>query len=277
MDFILRQSSSVLLVIMLVIGRPVTTAVISHSTSQTWTQLSCPNGQFVYKIPPGIYTNDDGVDQSLDPGYICRQCQVCPDGAKVTTPCNTKADTVCGDCVEKDHIFDQGTKSCQPKYIVEGRPEWVRSKDVPTTTRIDVDLPDSVSTVSSSTINTLFVAAVTLFTIVTCTAVILSICCTVTLIRDWHNKNRQRSAVITPTGRNLPSKILAFTNPKGKGTETSGKNGHVNDNYTEDVDAQSQYRPLCDKERKESVCEYLRALESDKDSLIKNVKDISTC
>ncbi|XP_070564669.1 uncharacterized protein [Ptychodera flava] len=181
--------------------------------------LDCPLGQFVYKIPPGIYRNSDGIDEAINPGYDCRQCRICPIGAKVIAKCSLFADTVCGGCIKEGYVFDEGTKSCQPLYIVEGRLpsdreeerlKLVAGKITPGTSpecgngsQHDGDL-----SVSTQTVDALFVAAATLFAIVLFFAVVLVIVAGVSAVANrsgkQHNSKREDEA---RKGRNLPTTI----------------------------------------------------------------------
>jgi len=100
---------------------------------------SCQYGYFVYKIPAGLYYNEDGSDQSVYPGTMCRACSICNDGVAIINHCSQTNDTVCGEkCLQKDYVFDEWTKSCQPEYIVKGRDKLLTNSYELTEAKVDV-------------------------------------------------------------------------------------------------------------------------------------------
>ncbi|XP_077994940.1 uncharacterized protein LOC144448545 [Glandiceps talaboti] len=256
MELGIHKSYLCILCIVLVVGH--SDQVSAAAIRQLHTKLKSPANrcsldQYLFKIPPNIYTNYEGVDQALDPGYICRQCQVCADGAKIISGCKPTADTVCGDCLKKDYVFDQGTKSCQPLNLVYGVEGFKAKLTVTKSTS-----GGNGSMVSSSTIDTLFVAAVTVFSMTLLTAVLLVVTCLVKCITGRINTKSNSFS-----GRNLPSELLAFNDPNGKETE---KKRNVNENCKEDKE--TECRTLC-TEQTESVEEYVHHKDGDRQCLIK--------
>nr|XP_006821282.1 PREDICTED: uncharacterized protein LOC100374888 isoform X2 [Saccoglossus kowalevskii] len=158
----------------------------------------CKDGYFVYKIPPGIYRNKDGSDQSVYPGAMCRACSVCPDGAATLSPCSQTEDTVCGGCVKQGYVFDEGTKSCQPEYIIKGQAEPEKHfglNEFGETASINApflaDYEDGGTGVSASSVEMLLGAAATLFAVVATTTVVLIVVCVVSTIKQIKTGKRK--------------------------------------------------------------------------------------
>ncbi|XP_070564663.1 uncharacterized protein [Ptychodera flava] len=234
-------------------------ALLRHVTSGSddIPTLDCPPGQFVFKIPSGRYRNDDGVDQAIDPGYVCRQCRICPIGAEVIAKCSLFADTVCGECIKEGHVFDEGTKSCQPLYIVEGRLPCDKEEErlkLMTGKTIAGTSPESGNrsqhdgdlSVSTQTVNALFVAAATLFAIVLFSAVVLVIIAGMSAVANRSGKqNKPKGEGKIRKGRNLPTTIpnLLVDAVKDKVDQMKGYKTLVNTGDDEEQQCRKQSCP----------------------------------
>ncbi|XP_070564378.1 uncharacterized protein [Ptychodera flava] len=230
-------------------------ALAAHvTTGSEIPTLDCLPGQFVFKIPSGRYRNDDGVDQAIDPGYACRQCRICPIGAKVIAKCSMFADTICGGCIKEGHVFDEGTKSCQPLYIVEGRlqsytEERLKSVTGKTTPRTSPECGNGINDgrldVSTKQVEVLFVVAATLFAIVLFSAVVLVIVACMSAVarrteKIINSKGEEEEAV--KKGRNLPTTIpnLLVDAVKDKVDEMKGYKTLVNTGDDEEQQCRKQ-------------------------------------
>ncbi|XP_077994620.1 uncharacterized protein LOC144448307 [Glandiceps talaboti] len=47
----------------------------------------------------------------------CEKCTVCEEGVEVLLPCYRDQDTVCGDCINPDYVYNKSIQSCQPKEV----------------------------------------------------------------------------------------------------------------------------------------------------------------